>query len=64
MGAFACAFVVRDGVVDMSSDIALGSDVTILHLNTQGDHLHSHAHNYPSGSRHMYVTLVVEHNLG
>jgi dolichyl-phosphate-mannose-protein mannosyltransferase len=31
-------------------DVALGSEITIRHLNTQGGYLHSHAHNYPGGS--------------
>lgn len=32
------------------SDIALGSEVTIRHINTQGGYLHSHDHAYPGGS--------------
>ena len=31
-------------------DIALSSEISIRHFNTQGGYLHSHAHNYPGGS--------------
>lgn len=31
-------------------DVALGSEVSIRHVNTQGGYLHSHPHTYPSGS--------------
>lgn len=50
-GAF--TFVVKDSVVDVASpsDVALGSEVSIRHLNTQGGYLHSHSHNYPGGSK-------------
>lgn len=34
-----------------SLDVMIGSSVTIRHLNTQGGYLHSHAHNYPGGSK-------------
>lgn len=34
----------------LSLDVALGSEVTIRHVNTQGGYLHSHSHNYPGGS--------------
>ncbi|KAG1740311.1 glycosyltransferase family 39 protein [Suillus lakei] len=45
------------GMEDTYSDIALGSDITIRHLNTQGGYLHSHAHNYPGGSAQQQITL-------
>jgi len=33
------------------SDVAIGSTITIRHVNTQGGYLHSHAHSYPGGSK-------------
>ena len=33
-----------------AKDVAIGSALTIRHVNTQGGYLHSHAHNYPGGS--------------
>lgn len=33
-----------------TKDVAIGSAVTLRHVNTQGGYLHSHAHNYPGGS--------------
>ncbi|OLL22863.1 Dolichyl-phosphate-mannose--protein mannosyltransferase 1 [Neolecta irregularis DAH-3] len=38
-------------------DVAIGSKVTLRHLNTQGGYLHSHAHNYPTGSGQQQITL-------
>jgi dolichyl-phosphate-mannose-protein mannosyltransferase len=32
-------------------DVAIGSKVTLRHVNTQGGYLHSHPHNYPGGSQ-------------
>jgi len=32
-------------------DVAIGSSITIHHVNTQGGYLHSHPHNYPGGSK-------------
>jgi dolichyl-phosphate-mannose-protein mannosyltransferase len=32
-------------------DVAIGSQVTIRHVNTQGGYLHSHSHAYPGGSK-------------
>jgi dolichyl-phosphate-mannose-protein mannosyltransferase len=32
-------------------DVALGGEITIRHLNTQGGYLHSHVHAYPGGSK-------------
>ncbi|ORY76622.1 Dolichyl-phosphate-mannose-protein mannosyltransferase-domain-containing protein [Protomyces lactucae-debilis] len=37
--------------------VFLGSRVTIKHWNTQGGYLHSHAHNYPAGSKQQQITL-------
>ncbi|PCH41675.1 glycosyltransferase family 39 protein [Wolfiporia cocos MD-104 SS10] len=45
------------GMSDTFADVALGSEVTIRHVNTQGGYLHSHAHNYPGGSKQQQVTL-------
>ncbi|KAF8844790.1 glycosyltransferase family 39 protein [Paxillus ammoniavirescens] len=45
------------GMQDTYADIALGSEVTIRHVNTQGGYLHSHAHEYPGGSRQQQITL-------
>lgn len=38
-------------------DVAIGSTVSIRHVNTQGGYLHSHAHNYPGGSMRMSCYL-------
>jgi dolichyl-phosphate-mannose--protein O-mannosyl transferase len=32
------------------TDVAIGSTVTVRHVNTQGGYLHSHSHYYPGGS--------------
>ncbi|KLO17468.1 glycosyltransferase family 39 protein [Schizopora paradoxa] len=45
------------GMKDTFADIAFGSEVTIRHLNTQGGYLHSHAHDYPGGSKQQQITL-------
>ncbi|KII96143.1 glycosyltransferase family 39 protein [Plicaturopsis crispa FD-325 SS-3] len=45
------------GMADTFADVALGSQVTIRHVNTQGGYLHSHAHNYPTGSKQQQITL-------
>jgi len=39
------------GMADTFADVALGSHVTIRHVNTQGGYLHSHPHAYPTGSK-------------
>ncbi|CAO1636281.1 unnamed protein product [Jaminaea pallidilutea] len=49
--------LVGHGMPDTFADVALGSVVTIRHLNTQGGLLHSHPHNYPSGSGQQQITL-------
>ena len=36
---------------DTFADVGFGSEVTIRHHNTQGGYLHSHAHDYPVGSK-------------
>ncbi|KAG2195696.1 hypothetical protein INT47_012917 [Mucor saturninus] len=38
-------------------DIAFGSKVFIRHVATRGGYLHSHPHNYPTGSKQQQVTL-------
>ncbi|KAJ7982867.1 glycosyltransferase family 39 protein [Mycena polygramma] len=45
------------GMSDTFADVAVGSDITIRHVNTQGGYLHSHAHNYPAGSKQQQITL-------
>ncbi|KAG6375220.1 glycosyltransferase family 39 protein [Boletus reticuloceps] len=45
------------GMHDTYADVALGSQVAIRHLNTQGGYLHSHSHNYPGGSGQQQITL-------
>ncbi|KAJ6544250.1 glycosyltransferase family 39 protein [Mycena capillaripes] len=45
------------GMSDTFADIAIGSELTIRHVNTQGGYLHSHAHNYPGGSKQQQITL-------
>ncbi|KAH9963295.1 glycosyltransferase family 39 protein [Russula dissimulans] len=45
------------GMADTFANVALGSKVTIRHVNTQGGYLHSHLHNYPGGSQQQQVTL-------
>ncbi|KAH7888234.1 glycosyltransferase family 39 protein [Phlebopus sp. FC_14] len=45
------------GMQDTYADVAIGSEVTIRHLNTQGGYLHSHGHNYPGGSGQQQITL-------
>ncbi|KAJ7240005.1 glycosyltransferase family 39 protein [Mycena rebaudengoi] len=45
------------GMADTFSDIAIGSHITIRHVNTQGGYLHSHVHNFPGGSKQQQITL-------
>ncbi|KZT33151.1 glycosyltransferase family 39 protein [Sistotremastrum suecicum HHB10207 ss-3] len=45
------------GMADTYTDVALGSTITLRHLNTQGGYLHSHVHNYPTGSHQQQITL-------
>ncbi|KAG7446183.1 glycosyltransferase family 39 protein [Guyanagaster necrorhizus] len=45
------------GMADTYADIAIGSTVSIRHVNTQGGYLHSHPHNYPGGSKQQQITL-------
>ena len=42
-------------MADTFADVAIGSSVTIRHVNTQGGYLHSHPHNYPGGSQRSYL---------
>ncbi|SAM86298.1 related to dolichyl-phosphate-mannose-protein mannosyltransferase [Ustilago bromivora] len=44
-------------MADTYADVALGSTVTIKHLNTQGGYLHSHKATYPAGSQQQQITL-------
>lgn len=41
------------GMADTFADVAIGSQITLRHVNTQGGYLHSHAHVYPGGSKRM-----------
>lgn len=41
--------------VNMHADVAIGSQISIRHVNTQGGYLHSHPHNYPGGSQRRLV---------
>ncbi|KAJ7667071.1 glycosyltransferase family 39 protein [Mycena rosella] len=45
------------GMADTFADIAIGSQISIRHVNTQGGYLHSHLHNYPGGSKQQQITL-------
>ncbi|PHH84662.1 hypothetical protein CDD83_1587 [Cordyceps sp. RAO-2017] len=45
------------GMKDVAADVALGSRVTIRHVNTQGGYLHSHPLMYPTGSKQQQITL-------
>ncbi|KAI0687287.1 glycosyltransferase family 39 protein [Earliella scabrosa] len=45
------------GMADTFADVAVGSQITIRHVNTQGGYLHSHPHNYPGGSKQQQITL-------
>ncbi|KIP12784.1 glycosyltransferase family 39 protein [Phlebiopsis gigantea 11061_1 CR5-6] len=44
-------------MADTYADVAIGSTITIRHVNTQGGYLHSHPHNYPTGSQQQQITL-------
>ncbi|KAL7268287.1 Dolichyl-phosphate-mannose--protein mannosyltransferase 1 [Rhizina undulata] len=44
-------------MLDVPADIAYGFRVSIRQHNTQGGHLHSHAHMYPNGSKQLQITL-------
>ncbi|KAF8905795.1 Dolichyl-phosphate-mannose-protein mannosyltransferase-domain-containing protein [Gymnopilus junonius] len=45
------------GMEDTFADVAVGSTISIRHVNTQGGYLHSHPHNYPGGSKQQQITL-------
>jgi len=45
------------GMHDTFADVAVGSQVTIRHVNTQGGYLHSHPSVYPGGSKQQQITL-------
>ncbi|KAI6003482.1 glycosyltransferase family 39 protein [Pisolithus orientalis] len=45
------------GMPDTYADVAIGSQITMRHVNTQGGYLHSHSHNYPGGSGQQQITL-------
>jgi len=45
------------GMADTYADVAVGSTITLRHVNTQGGYLHSHPHNYPGGSKQQQITL-------
>ncbi|ESK87818.1 glycosyltransferase family 39 protein [Moniliophthora roreri MCA 2997] len=45
------------GMKDTFADVAIGSEVSIRHVNTQGGYLHSHSSTYPGGSKQQQITL-------
>lgn len=45
------------GMADTPANVAVGSHITLRHLNTQGGYLHSHDHLYPGGSQQQQITL-------
>lgn len=45
------------GMEAVPADVAYGSQISIRHWNTQGGYLHSHAHEYPIGSKQQQITL-------
>ncbi|KAK4047504.1 Dolichyl-phosphate-mannose--protein mannosyltransferase 1 [Microbotryomycetes sp. JL221] len=45
------------GMDDTFLDVMVGSHITIRHVHTQGGYLHSHPHNYPTGSKQQQITL-------
>ncbi|TFK66647.1 glycosyltransferase family 39 protein [Pluteus cervinus] len=45
------------GMQDTYADVIVGSVITMRHVNTQGGYLHSHPHNYPTGSQQQQITL-------
>lgn len=49
--------LIGHGMEDTFADVALGSTISIKHVNTQGGYLHSHAHVYPGGSNQQQITL-------
>lgn len=44
-------------MADTFADVAIGSEITLRHVNTQGGYLHSHPHTYPGGSKQQQITL-------
>ncbi|KAI5949320.1 PMT1 [Candida jiufengensis] len=42
---------------DITSEVGLGSVITLRHIDTQGGYLHSHDHFYPTGSKQQQITL-------
>ncbi|KAJ9113820.1 hypothetical protein QFC19_000013 [Naganishia cerealis] len=49
--------LIGHGMEDTYADVALGSTISIRHVNTQGGYLHSHTHSYPTGSNQQQITL-------
>lgn len=45
------------GMEDTYADVAFGSEISLRHVNTQGGYLHSHLHDYPTGSKQQQITL-------
>lgn len=44
-------------VGNVPADVAVGSVVSLRHVNTQGGYLHSHEHMYETGSQQQQITL-------
>ncbi|KAI5959920.1 PMT1 [Candida pseudojiufengensis] len=42
---------------NITSEVGLGSVITLRHIDTQGGYLHSHDHFYPTGSKQQQITL-------
>ncbi|KAJ3140838.1 hypothetical protein HK100_008854 [Physocladia obscura] len=45
------------GIPDTFEDVAFGSTVNIRHHATNGGYLHSHKHDYPTGSKQQQITV-------
>ncbi|PPR06352.1 hypothetical protein CVT26_004626 [Gymnopilus dilepis] len=50
------------GMQDTYADVAVGSTITIRHINTQGGYLHSHPHNYPEQQITLYPHIDDNNN--
>lgn len=54
VGKFSYTFLQIFHLILLSLDIAFGSKVFIRHVATRGGYLHSHPHNYPTGSKRKF----------
>ena len=46
-----------NGIHDTYANVGMGSEVSIRHLHSTGGYLHSHPHDYPTGSFQQQITL-------